>query len=590
MTVEPRFTATTAVFQTRAARLARNRRIMLTLASATALALLGGMGWLLSLNGWALIEVGMLAAFAVTLPVLCIGLWNAIVGIYLMQTRRDPAGHVTPQLRRARTADPILVRTALIMPIRNESAEASVARFEAAEAELSHTPWAEFFDYHVLSDSNDPAIIAREEQAVAEWRSRAPNACIHYRRRTENSGFKAGNVAEFVRRCRDDYEFFLPFDADSVMGANAVLRLVRVMQASPEIGILQGLVVGTPSKVFFTRAFQFGMRHGMRAFTLGSAWWLGESGPYWGHNALIRMRAFHDHCLIGPIPGKGVLSGDIMSHDNVEAALMRRAGYECRVVAEEDESYEENPPSLPDFIKRELRWCNGNMQYFKLIGMPGLTAMSRMNLAFAILMYLSPVAWWAMILMGLSLPFTGSEATFVPAGPGLTFLAVILTVNFMPKLMGILQALLDPEMSRAYGGRLRLLAGVAVEMAISILMSPAVAFAVTLGALRIVLGRRMSWDAQQRERARLRWSEAARSLWPQAVAGVAMAAYLWVVAPGALWIAAPMLASLALAVPLAVIWSTPALGRLSVWSGLFRTPEDRDNAAKEPGRQILQAA
>ncbi|MEI9889679.1 MAG: glycosyltransferase family 2 protein [Caulobacteraceae bacterium] len=149
-------------------------------------------------------------------------------------------------------------------------------------------------------------------------------------------------------------------DADSVMSGPAMLRLVRAMQANPELGILQTLVVGRPSESAFTRIFQFGMRHGMRAQTTGSAWWQGSSGPYWGHNAIIRVAPFVDHCALPPIPGQGgPLRGPVLSHDQVEAALMRGAGWHVRVIPDEHGSWEENPTNLPDFIKRDLRWCNG---------------------------------------------------------------------------------------------------------------------------------------------------------------------------------------------------------------------------------------
>src|SRR5690606_2670589 len=126
----------------------------------------------------------------------------------------------------------------------------------------------------------------------------------------------------------------------------AVLRLVRVMQAQPQVGILQTLAVGLPSRSAFTRLFQFGMRHGMRAHTLGAAWWQADSGPYWGHNAILRLEAYRRHCRLPRLPGRPPLGGFILSHDQAEAVLMRRAGYEVRVLPLEDGSYEENPPTL----------------------------------------------------------------------------------------------------------------------------------------------------------------------------------------------------------------------------------------------------
>jgi len=573
--------------------MAARRALMAALVAATCAGLFA---WMLRLMGYGAlvaVEVGMLVPFALTLPWLAIGLWNAVIGLVLTLRHDDPAAVVTPQLARTTGSEPVTTRTAIVMPVRNESAEAALARLERVQAALSDTPHGGCFDYHVLSDTSDPAIAAREERRIAAWRSRAPGVRVFYRRRDDNAGFKAGNIAEFVRRCRDDYDFFLPLDADSVMGAGAVLRLVRVLQASPEIGMLQGLVVGTPARSLFTRAFQFGMRHGMRSFTLGSAWWQGDCGPNWGHNVLIRMAPFHDHCLLDPIPGRGVLAGDILSHDQVEAVLMRRAGFETRVLADEDASFEDNPPSLPDFIARELRWCNGNMQYLRLLGLPGLKPLSRVQLGLAVLMYVSPAAWFAFMLMGAGLAGFGGQFAEVPVAEGLGFFALVMALNLAPKAMGLAQVLARREQAARYGGRGRVVLGAAAETVFSLLIAPAVAFAITLGVVRLALGRRMAWDAQARDRGRLRWSEAARSMWPQTVAGVALTGWLAVTAPWAMWFAAPVLAALVLAVPVAVATTWPRAGGWSARTGLFAIPEewsDRGDAPRPGARRPLRRA
>jgi membrane glycosyltransferase len=575
--------------------MARRRAVMLALVAATCVGLFAGMVRLMGYGGVVWAEIAMLLPFALTLPWLAIGFWNAVIGLLLTLRHRDPAAEVTPQLARVNGSEPITTRTAIVMPVRNESAEAALSRLERVQQSLSGTAFGARFDYHVLSDTSDPAIAAREERQVAAWRARTPGVRVFYRRRNDNAGFKAGNIAEFVRRCRDDYDFFLPLDADSVMGANAVLRLVRVMQASPEIGMLQGLVVGTPARSLFTRAFQFGMRHGMRSFTLGSAWWQGDCGPNWGHNVLIRMAPFHDHCLLDPIRGRGVLAGDILSHDQVEAVLMRRAGFETRVLADEDDSFEDNPPSLPDFIARELRWCNGNMQYLRLLGMPGLKPLSRVQLALAVLMYVSPAAWFAFILIGAVLAGTGQQFADVPLTEGLGFFAVVMTLNLAPKLMGVVQVLARRDEAARYGGRARVVQGALAETVFSMLIAPAVAFAITLGVVRLIMGRRMAWDAQARDRDRLRWSEAARSMWPQTAAGLALTGWLVVTAPWTLWFALPVLGALVLAVPVSVVTTWPAAGAWSARLGLFATPEERagrDDGARRPraGRALRRAA
>ena len=355
--------------------------MVLALNLATVGAITGAMGVVLGTSGWTIPEVGMLIAFSVTLPWLSLGFWNGLIGFTIARFASDPAAYVTPAWRDARRPAPTVVRTALTMAIRNEDPEKALSRLEAMQRDLDGAGVTERFAFHVLSDSSDPRTCEKEEQLVNSWKARASiPSRIHYRRRNQNTGFKAGNIHDFCLRYGDRYDLFIPLDADSLMSAEAILRLVRCMQAHPEIGILQGLVVGAPTDSLFARVFQFGMRHGMRSYTLGSAWWQGDCGPYWGHNAVIRMKPFRDHCRVPVIRGKPPLGGPVLSHDQVEAVLMRRAGYEVRVVAEDDESFEENPPSLLDFIKRDLRWCQGNMQYIKLLGMPGLHVIGRVQL------------------------------------------------------------------------------------------------------------------------------------------------------------------------------------------------------------------
>ncbi len=558
------------------------RRLVLVLNIVTVLALFSVMTSLFIPSGITIAEGAMLTAFALTLPWLSIGLWNSVIGLVLDRRHgAEAAAHVTPALVRIRGDEPITARVAVIMPLRNEDPDASIARLRRLETEMARSPWAGRFSFHVLSDTDDAGIALREEARVAQWRAARPNARIHYRRRTDNSGFKAGNIAEFLHSPEGESDFFLPLDADSEMGAETVCRLIRVMQVSPEVGMLQSLVTGLPSRSFFTRAFQFGMRHGMRSYTLGSAWWQGDCGPNWGHNVLIRTAPFKEHCMLPVLPGRGPLSGPILSHDQVEAVLIRRAGYEVRVMAEESESFEENPPSLVDFIRRELRWMNGNLQYFSLLGMKGLKPVSRIQLVLAILMYVSAPAWMAFILIGAGLAGTVDQMSAVPLGPGLALFATLMTLSLSPKIMGLAQVLAVPERSAAYGGRPRVIAGGTIELFFSMLIAPIVAMGLTRFAIGLLFGQRIGWNAQQRSRARLGWDEAARVLWPQTLAGLTLTLWLATMVPWALIFGAPVLLSLTGAIPIAVISTLPRLSRWSMQHGLFDIPEDRTQTAQD---------
>ncbi|MEM6577712.1 MAG: glucans biosynthesis glucosyltransferase MdoH [Pseudomonadota bacterium] len=570
--------------------IARRRCLVLALNAVTIALLFAGMAVFLSYGGILWIEALMLTAYALTLPWLSIGLWNSVIGLLLdLRFGKRAATIVTPALDRISGEESITSRIAIVMPLRNEDPDASLTRLRALQSELSRTPWADHFDYHVLSDTDVAPVTLREEAGVAQWRRAEPNVAIHYRRRTDNSGYKAGNVAEFLDRCGSAYDFFLPLDADSAMGADTVLRLVRVMQVSPEIGMLQTLVTGLPSKTFFTRAFQFGMRHGMRSYTLGSAWWLADCGPNWGHNILIRTTPFHTHCMLPELPGRGPLSGYILSHDQLEAALMRRAGFETRVLAEESDSHEENPPSLTDFIRRELRWCNGNMQYIRLLGLRGLKPVSRIQLYLAIQMYLAAPAWMMFVALGASLAAMPAQYEGAPVWIGLGMFAVVLVLNLMPKLMGLAQVIANDEHAAAYGGRARVVVSGIAEIIVSMLMAPIVAMGLTLFVFGLMLNKRVGWDAQQRSRARLEWREAARVLWPQTLAGLALTTWLALLVPWALIFGAPMLIALSFAIPIAVVTTLPSVSGWSISNGLFDIPEDRLKDSPEEVAAPLEA-
>jgi len=315
--------------------------------AALNLATLAGLAWgmtqVFGQGGWSASDMAIVLYFLIGAPWTVMGLWNAVIGVWLLHGRRDGLALATPHLAAGETHAPITARTALAMTLRNEDPLRSYQRLAVMRAELDATSWGHQFDVFILSDTSDPAIAAEEERLFRAMRADLGGPRAHYRRRTSNEGFKAGNVRQFLTNEGRDHDFYLPLDSDSLMSAAAILRMVRVMEAYPRLGILQSLVVGAPAASGFARIFQFGMRHGMRSHTLGAAWWQGDCGPYWGHNALVRVRPFRRRCRLPLLPGRPPLGGHILSHDQVEAALMRRADYEVRVIPVEGGSWEDNP-------------------------------------------------------------------------------------------------------------------------------------------------------------------------------------------------------------------------------------------------------
>lgn len=548
------------------------RRVFVAVLNLGALALLGSaLMQIFAAGGWSLADIIIFTCFLFGAPWTIMGFWNAIIGLWLLHGARDGLHRAAPHLAGLDEAAPICSRTAILMTLRNEDAERALSRLAAAKQSLDAAGGGDHFDVFVLSDSDDPELIRAEEEAFARHRPALGKA--QYRRREKNTGFKAGNIRDFLRRHGADYEFFLPFDSDSLMSGAAMLKLVRIMEAHPRIGILQSLVVGAPAISGFARIFQFGMRAGMRSFTIGAAWWHGDCGPYWGHNALVRIAPFRAKCALPVLPGKGPLGGHILSHDQIEAALMRRAGYEVRVVPVESESFEDNPPTLFDFTQRDLRWCQGNMQYWRLLGLRGLKPMSRFQVFAAIMMYFGAPAWMLMTIAAVSKIYEQDYAE-IDFAFAISMFFIMFAVSLFPKIAGWLDIAFRKGGTAAYGGRLRFAAGALVETVFSILLAPVVAFRVTIFLIGLAFGKKVSWSGQQRDAWRLTWGTAFRGLWPQTLFGLALATMVASGAPSALPWAAPVLAGLCLAIPFAVLTSHPALGRFTAKAGLCAIPEE----------------
>ena len=353
------------------------------------------------------------------------------------------------------------------------------------------------------------------------------------------------------------------------------------MQAYPRLGILQSLVVGLPSRSAFARLFQFGMRQGMRPYTMGSAWWAGDCGPFWGHNAMVRIAPFANHCHLPILPGKPPLGGPILSHDQVEATLMRRAGYEVRVLPQECGSWEENPPTVLEFTRRDLRWCQGNMQYWRLTALPGLFPMSRFQLAWAILMFIGIPAWTLMFALAALKPFeTADLAGGYPAGTALFVYLAFLGMFLAPKLAGSLDVLLTRGGTARYGGTPLFAAGVASELVFSFLVGAVTTLRTSLFMIGLLFGKSVTWNGQARDAHALSWATAVAGLWPQTLFGSTVILLLAIGAPTALAWGLPLLAGFPLAIPFAVLTADPALGAaLARWK-LCAIPEEIDPPAE----------
>jgi membrane glycosyltransferase len=565
-----------AVFAAAPVALTLRRILFLNLVGLTMAAMIGLLAVALSAGGFGFADFILVVLFAVTLPWMVIGFWNATLGFLIMRLARDPVATVTPTAARITGREPITASTAVLICIRNEPPERPAAFLMPLLQGLAASEAASHFHLYILSDTDNPLIAQAEERlfaAMAEtWRERLR---ITYRRRTANLGFKAGNIRDFCDHWGKHHDFALVLDADSVMTASAVLRLVRIMQAEPQLGILQSLVIGMPSASAFARLFQFGMRLGMRSYTIGSAWWQADCGPYWGHNAIIRLAPFMAHCELPKLPERALVGGHILSHDQVEAVLMRRAGFAVRVLTDEGESFEQNPPTLIEFIRRDLRWCQGNMQYWHFLLIPGLKLVSRYQLIFAILMFLGSPAWMALLVLGTAaLALTGSPDAFMRADAGFAVFVLVLVMWFAPKIATIIDVLARPSLRQSFGGGLRFLAGVVVETIFTLMLLPIMWFGHTMFLIRLLTGRKVGWTAQARDDHQVSWAIATRQLWPQTVLGWVVLLVLGATVPAAIPYALFIAGGLALSIPLAIATTMPAAGPVMVRIGLCQLPEE----------------
>jgi membrane glycosyltransferase len=553
------------------------RRLMFAaLVAATTLGVLTLAVLALAPGGYGVVDLLLLVLYAIALPWLVIGFSISTIGFCVMRFARDPLATIFPAAARVQGSEAITARTAILVCIRNEAPQRVIRNLTPLMTGLVAAGTGERFHVYILSDTADADHVAAEESQLAtfaaDWRDRM---AVTYRRRTVNTGFKAGNIEDFCRRWGAEHDFALTLDADSFMTAEAVLRLVRIMQSDDKLGIVQSLVVGLPSTSAFARLFQFGMRLGMRSYTIGSAWWQADCGPYWGHNALVRLAPFIAHCELPELPADGVLGGQILSHDQIEAVLMRRAGYEVRVLPLEHQSWEENPATLLEFIRRDLRWCQGNMQYWHLLGLPNIKPVSRYQLVFAILMFAGSPAWIALLVLGtLAAAAAPAPADFIRADFGIAAFAATMVMWLSPKLATFIDVLTRAKERFAFGGTGRFLASAAAETVFSLLLAPIMWFGHTLFLARLPFHRKVAWTAQVRDDHAVPLGLALRALWIYTVVGVGVIVVLALTHPAAIPYALPLAAGLALSIPLAVVTASRAFSAALMRLGVGRLPEE----------------
>ncbi|MBL0422796.1 glucans biosynthesis glucosyltransferase MdoH [Ramlibacter sp. AW1] len=528
-------------------------------------------------NEW--LRYGQIALFAVLSTWVVTGFVTALMGFWV--TLRGDEHSVSARSVQHHTLGDD-ARTAIVMPICNEDVATVFAGLRATCESVAATGHARQFDVFVLSDTADDALAASERTAWEQLREalsarpEQPQVEVYYRRRQRRTHRKAGNVADFCRRWGRDYRYMVVLDADSVMSGDCIVTLAKLMEAHPQAGIIQTATQAVGHATLHARAQQFASRVTGRLFTLGMQFWQLGASHYWGHNAIIRIAPFMAHCALAPIPGTGGLAGPVMSHDFVEAALMRRAGYQVWLVSDLAGSYEQQPPDLLSELQRDRRWCQGNLQNARLMAEPGIDRVHRGMFLVGAMSYLSAPLWLAFMTLGTALWMAGAhiapEWDAVPSQL-MVLWAWTLCMLMLPRVLGVAAVLIRGE-QQAFGGALGLVRSALLETALAMLQAPIRMMGHSLFVAVALTGIKLDWKSPPREATGVSWNDAAARLAPFTSVLLGLAAVLAWVEPAALVAVLPVSLPLLLAVPLTVMTSHLSLGERMRAAGWLLIPEE----------------
>ncbi|MGZ5926439.1 MAG: glucans biosynthesis glucosyltransferase MdoH [Rhizomicrobium sp.] len=533
----------------------------------------------LLVDGLDLLEFLFLGLLAILFGWITVSFWMAVFGAFarLIGARLLPL---------AESSTPSTSRTAILMPIYNED----VARvFSGVQAIFDSVAATGGFDFFILSDSTDPANWIAEEVAWQNLRaSLEPEARIFYRHRHRNIGRKSGNIQDFCENWGSHYDYMVVLDADSLMSGETLASLVRLMDANPRAALIQAPATLVGRSTLFARIQQFGSSAYGPTYNAGLAWLQGGQGNYWGHNAIIRVRAFQQHGGLPKLPGRPPFGGEIMSHDFVEAAFLQRAGWEVWMAPDLTGSYEEPPPTVYDHLKRDRRWMQGNLQHSRILLAQGLKLPSRLHLAMGIMSYLASPLWLLLLVVsalemfvpeGIE-PFTYAgrhpelALSVSQATPLLQLVTATLVLLYAPKLLALMVLLAQPDAVKAHGGVANILRSVVLESVFATLFAPVVMLTHSWFLLNIVLGRSTGWGTQIRDDRALPFWLVFKEYWPHTLIGALSAFVLYRFAPNSLGWFVPLLLGMIVTIPLVQISSSLSLGAALARDHLFLVPSE----------------
>jgi len=567
----------------------RNARVFFFFSLAI---LVAGVGSLLFADllwriGWSPSRVVLLVLFVVLFLMASVGCMHAVYGFFLRRLDRQSSEQFGDYQDRS-IAD---TSTALVFPIFNEDAARVLDGVRAVHDSLARTGHLDRFDFFILSDSNNPdKWIDEERRWFALTRDLGALGRIHYRRRLVNEGKKSGNIRDFLRTWGRRYRYFVVFDADSVMSGSTVVDLVKIMEANPGVGLLQSIPVLVNARSLFARMQQFANRLYGPLFTEGLNYWSQDGGNYWGHNAIIRIEPFMQFCDLPKLPGAKPFGGQILSHDFVEAALLRKENWQVWMAPDLAGSYEEGPPAIIENAQRDRRWCQGNLQHFLVLFARRLPGGSRMHLIFGLLGYLAGPLWLTTLLISTYLLWDREQSglsevvvsAFTPiihldrTGHALLVFGLVMTVLFLPKLLSLLDLAFDAARRRAFGGFGAAAVGAIGETLFSTLHAPLQMLFHSKFVVAALFGTTVHWTTQTRGGDGTSWSTAVRQHSGHTLLGLGWGAFVWWLDRGSFWWFMPVLLGMALSIPLSVLTSRESLGQRLRRAGLFLTPEETE--------------
>ena len=540
-------------------------------------------------QGSTLLEQAILAVFAVLFAWISAGFWIGLLGFLVRFSGGDP---LRPSARYAEALrDTALAPTAIVYPIYHEDVERTLAGVRSTYRDIERGGYRDAFEFFVLSDSRDPEVWLREREACEALRTDlGTGARIHYRRRPINLNRKTGNIADFLRRWGRRFRYLVVMDADSVMQGRTLAQMVRLMEAAPQIGILQTSPAIINAASAHARVQQFGNRLYGPLFTEGlAALQLGEA-VFWGHNAIIRVEPFMRHCGLRRLRGWGFMSGSVLSHDFVEATYMRRAGYEVWLDPGLDGTYEEAPPTLVDELERDRRWAHGNLQHLYFMFRRGVAFAHRLAFANGIMAYLASALWFsylALITLELArftlwpIEYFPEPYSPFPVWPqwqpqwALRLVFSTLFLLFAPKLLALIEVAFDRARAQAMGGLGRVALGVLLESLASILLAPIRMLSHTRYVVVTLFNLKVRWAGQNRTQ-EIGWREALLHHLPGALLALAWSAFAYWLQPMFFYWSLPVAVPLVLAAPVSVWLSRFSVGRRWRNAGLLLTPEEVD--------------